>query len=142
MTVNPARPIVIIEDNPMDVDLTLRAFNQHHLANPIHILRDGEEALTYFQNNSEDAEKPAVIFLDLHLPKVDGLEVLSNIRKNPVYCNVPVVILTTSMEDRDVQQAYKLGANSYIVKPVDFDGFIDVAKNIQLYWLVINTAPL
>jgi CheY-like chemotaxis protein len=138
---NITRPILLIEDNPMDVDLTRRAFARHKLVNPFEVLRDGEEALAYLRHWEADMPLPVVILLDLKLPKVDGLEVLRQIKVHPRFRNVPVVILTTSAEDYDIQTAYQLGANSYIVKPVDFDKFMEVAEQIELYWSVLNKPP-
>ncbi len=138
---NFARPILLVEDNPMDVDLTRRAFARRKLVNPFEVLRDGEEALTYVRHWEADMPLPVVILLDLKLPKVDGLEVLRQIKVHPQFCTVPVVILTTSAEDHDVRTAYQLGANSYIVKPVDFDKFIEVTEQIELYWSVLNRPP-
>ena len=135
------RPILLIEDNPMDVDLTRRAFARRKLVNPLEIARDGQEALDYFRRWEAGDPQPSVILLDLKLPKVDGLEVLRQLKSHPVFRVIPVVILTTSAEERDIQAAYSLGVNSYIVKPVDFDKFMDVAAHIDLYWMVINQIP-
>jgi CheY-like chemotaxis protein len=135
------RPILLVEDNPMDVDLTLRAFARRKLANPIEVARDGEEALDYLQRWEDGETLPVVILLDINLPKVNGLEVLHQIKSHPVSQKVPVIILTTSAEDRDIQIAYEKGANSYIVKPVDFAKFVEVASQIDLYWNVINIPP-
>src|SRR5512140_2558448 len=135
------RPILLIEDNPMDVDLTRRAFARRKLVNPLEIARDGQEALDYFRRWEAGDPQPSVILLDLKLPKVDGLEVLRQLKSHPVFRVIPVVILTTSAEERDIQAAYQLGVNSYIVKPVDFDKFMDVAAHIDLYWLVLNQIP-
>ncbi|MBN1146274.1 MAG: response regulator [Anaerolineales bacterium] len=135
------RPILLIEDNPMDVDLTLRAFAKRKLANPIEVARDGEEALAYLLRWEAGEGLPVVILLDINLPKVNGLEVLHQIKSHPVSQKVPVIILTTSAEDRDIQIAYEKGANSYIVKPVDFAKFVEVASQIDLYWNVINIPP-
>ena len=131
-------PILIVEDNPVDLDLTLRAFALRKLTNTILVARDGEEALSYIPKWEKGEPLPVVILLDLKLPKVNGLEVLQAIKSHPVLKAIPVVILTTSAESNDVKTAYELGANSYIVKPVDFDKFIEVAKNIELYWNVLN----
>lgn len=131
-------PILLIEDNPLDLDLTLRAFALRNLTNIIQVARDGEEALAFIQKWEQGEPCPIVILLDLKLPKVNGLEVLQEIKSHPVYKTIPVVILTTSAESSDVKTAYSLGANSYIVKPVDFDKFVEVAKNIELYWNVLN----
>ena len=122
----------------MDVDLTRRAFIRHNLANPLEVARDGQEALDFIAKWKMGEPLPAVILLDLKLPKVSGLEVLRAIRAHSDFGIVPVVILTSSAEDQDIHEAYSLGANSYIVKPVDFDKFIDVARQIELYWTVLN----
>jgi len=135
------RPILLIEDNPMDVDLTLRAFRRRKLTNPIEVARDGEEALAWFARWETGKPLPVVILLDLKLPRIGGLEVLEALRAHPRLGTVPVVVLTTSAEGGDIQRAYELGANSYIVKPVDFEKFMDVAEQIELYWLVLNTPP-
>ncbi len=134
--------ILLVEDNPMDVDLTLRAFKRRKLTNPIEIARDGEEALAWLPRWEAGEPCPVVILLDLKLPKVDGLEVLRQIKAHPIARSIPVVVLTTSAEDRDVTQAYRFGANSYIIKPVDFEKFMDVAEHIDLYWRVLNKSPL
>ena len=131
--------ILLVEDNPMDVDLTLRAFSRRKLVNPIEVARDGEEALAYFKRWDEGDKLPVVILLDLKLPKVSGLEILEKIKKHPKYNSIPVVVLTSSTEDTDIKRAYQLGVNSYIVKPVDFDKFMEVAEHIEIYWAVLNT---
>ena len=138
---NTIRPILLVEDNPMDIDLTRRAFARRKLVNPIQVARDGEEALAYLPRWEAGESLPAVILLDLKLPKVDGLEVLRQLKAHTQFCTIPVVILTTSSEDRDVQTAYQLGANSYIVKPVNFEKFVQVAEQIEVYWCVLNTPP-
>ena len=122
----------------MDVDLTRRAFIRHNLANPLKVARDGQEALDLIPAWQVGDVVPSVILLDLKLPKVSGLEILRKIRAHPVFGTVPVVVLTSSAEDGDINEAYSLGANSYIVKPVDFDKFIEVARQIELYWTVLN----
>jgi len=137
-TSNLIQPILLIEDNPVDLDLTLRAFKQRKLANPVEIARDGEEALAIIEKWEKGAQVPVVILLDLNLPKVNGLEVLEAIKKHPEFRTIPVVVPTTSSESRDVNRSYQLGANSYIVKPVDFDNFMEVARQIELYWSVLN----
>lgn len=131
-------PILLIEDNPMDVDLTRRAFVKRKLANPLEVARDGEEALTWIAKWDTGAQRPLVILLDLNLPKVSGLEVLRTLKLHPVYKTIPVVVLTTSKEDKDLHEAYANGVNSYIVKPVSFENFMNVAEHIQLYWGVLN----
>ncbi len=131
-------PILLVEDNPMDVDLTKRAFARRNLINPIQVARDGEEALQWLPRWEAGETPPVVILLDLKLPKVDGLEVLRRLKTHSVFHTIPVVVLTTSAEDNDVKTAYQLGANSYIVKPVDFQKFMEVAGHIELYWTVLN----
>ncbi len=135
------RPILLVEDNPMDVDLTLRAFKRRRVTNSIEVARDGEEALAWLPRWEAGEPWPAVILLDLKLPKVDGLEVLRQIKQHPQLRVIPVVVLTTSAESADVQAAYALGANSYIVKPVEFEKFMDVSESIDLYWTVVNQRP-
>lgn len=134
-------PILLVEDNPLDVDLTLRAFQRRKLLNPVLVARDGEEALAWVPRWEAGEIQPAVILLDLNLPRVDGLTVLRTLKQHAVLCRIPVVVLTTSKEDRDIQAAYDLGVNSYIVKPVGFDNFMDVAQHIELYWCVLNEHP-
>lgn len=134
-------PILLVEDNPADVELALRAFRRRKLANPITVVRDGEEALDYMHRRgafADAAPVPGVVLLDLRIPKVDGLEVLRELKQHPVYRHVPVVVLTTSGEHRDVKRSYEMGAASYIVKPVEFDKFQDVVERINLYWIVTN----
>lgn len=130
--------ILLVEDNPVDLDLTLRAFTKRKLSNPVHVARDGAEALSWIPRWEAGEPWPALILLDLKLPKVDGLEVLRQLKGHPALRVLPVVVLTTSSEDVDMQQAYRLGANSYIVKPVDFDKFMEVAAQVELYWCVLN----
>lgn len=132
------RSILLVEDNPADLDLTLRAFRRRHLLNPLLIARDGQEALDFIPRWSAGEALPLVVLLDLKLPKVHGLEVLRAFKENPLTRSVPVVVLTTSDEDADIESAYSLGANSYIIKPVDFDKFTQVASQIELYWCVLN----
>lgn len=138
MESNSKDPILLVEDNPVDLELTLRAFKSKNLANTIQVARDGEEALDYLKKWEAGEEWPVVILLDLKLPKFNGLEVLEKIKTHPRFKVIPVVILTTSSESSDVETAYKLGANSYIVKPVEFEKFLDIARQIDLYWRVIN----
>lgn len=136
------QPILLVEDNPVDMDLTLRAFARHKLTNPVQVARDGEEALAWIPRWEAGEPRPAVILLDLKLPRVDGLEVLRKIKAHPDLKVVPVVVLTSSSESSDMQTAYRLGANSYIVKPVNFDKFMEVAAQIELYWAVLNEPVL
>jgi CheY-like chemotaxis protein len=125
----------------MDVDLTQRAFARRKVPHPIEIARDGEEALAYIPKWESNAPLPILILLDLKLPRVDGLEVLRQLKNHPQFHVIPVVILSTSTEDNDIQLAYKQGANSYIVKPVDFDQFMQIVEYIQIYWCSLNIAP-
>lgn len=134
-------PILLVEDNPMDVDLTLRAFKRKHIANPLIVARDGEEALGWIPRWEAGEPVPVLILLDIKLPKVNGIEVLRTVKSHPTFKTIPVVMLTTSEDDRDVRTAYDLGANSYIVKPVNFERFLEVAAQIQLYWSVLNKRP-
>jgi len=133
-----SKTILLVEDNPMDVDLTLRAFKRRRVTNTILVARDGEEALAWLPRWEAGEPWPAVILLDLKLPKVDGLEVLRQLKQHPTLCVIPVVVLTTSEESADVQAAYHLGVNSYIVKPVEFEKFMDVSEKLDLYWTVYN----
>lgn len=134
-------PILLVEDNAADVELTLRAFKRRKVSNPIAVARDGEEALDYVYRRGAFATRapvPGVILLDLRLPKVDGLEVLREVKRHAVYRNVPVIVLTTSGEDGDIRKSYELGAASYIVKPVEFERFLEVIERIDLYWILTN----
>jgi len=135
---NSNLPILVVEDNPIDLELTLRAFSRKKITNPIQVARDGEEALKFVERWEQGEPTPVVILLDLNMPKVNGLEVLEKIKSHPEFKTIPVVILTTSSESNDLQRAYQFGANSYIVKPVDFEKFLEVAEVIDLYWRVIN----
>jgi two-component system response regulator len=139
------RPILLVEDNPDDEALTLRAFSKNRISNPVIVARDGVEALDYLFCTCPQAERdcsimPALILLDLKLPRVDGLEVLRRIRADARTCLLPVVILTTSREQQDIFEAYSLGANSYIRKPVDFERFIHAVGQLAVYWLALNEA--
>ena len=138
---NNERPILLVEDKPMDVDLTLRAFKRRHLSNPVHVARDGEEALAWIPRWQSGEPTPVVILLDLKLPRVDGLEVLRQFKGHAILRTIPVVVLTTSAEHQEVQTAYQLGANSDIVKPVEFEKFMDVTGQIDLYWTLVNQPP-
>jgi CheY-like chemotaxis protein len=139
--------ILLVEDNPSDLELALRALREHRLCNNVHIARDGEEALDFIFCREKYSgrrldELPRVILLDLKLPLVDGLEVLRQVRADPRTHNIPVVVLTASTEERDVVQSYALGVNSFITKPVDFDQFKDAMRVIGLYWLLLNRPPV
>jgi CheY-like chemotaxis protein len=141
--VTRARPILVVEDNPMDLDFMLQAFEEHGVLNPVLVCRDGEEALQFLAAHSkpDDPSLPLLVLLDLRLPKVDGIEVLRQARQLPVWKQIPFVVVTTSRENVDISRAYELGVNSYIVKPVDFPAFAEVVKQIKLYWLITNEPP-
>jgi len=134
--------ILLVEDNPDDEMLTLRGLRHGNIINEVIVAHDGQEALDYLFGSGERPRLvPTVVLLDLKLPKVDGLEVLRRIRTDERTKALPVVILTSSMHDQDVVEGYKLGCNSYVRKPVDFDQFIGAARQLQLYWLVLNETP-
>jgi len=140
------RSILLVEDNPDDVELTLRALKQYNVRNEVTVARDGAEALDYLFATGAYADRdtsamPAVVILDLKLPKVDGLEVLQRMRADERTKFVPVVVLTSSKEEKDMVNSYKFGANSYVQKPVDFTQFVEAARQLGLYWLVINEPP-
>jgi hypothetical protein len=134
-------PILIVEDRAVDLDLTKRAFARRRLLNPIQAARDGEEALAYIDRWEAGEPVPVFILLDLRLPKISGLEVLRQLKNHPKFSAIPVIVLTISAEDHDIEEAYKLGCNSYIVKPVEFNKFMEVASQIEVYWCVLNTTP-
>jgi two-component system response regulator len=135
----PAQMIVLVEDNPDDQTLTLRALKKQNLANDIVVLNDGVEALEFLLD--PERQLPHLVLLDLKLPKLDGLQVLRRLRHEPRTQLLPVVVLTSSDEDRDVIEGYRLGANSYIRKPVDFNQFSEAVRQLGLYWLVLNQSP-
>jgi two-component system response regulator len=139
--------ILLVEDNPDDIELTLRAFNKNNIANKIVVARDGVEALDYLFGNGAYAGRdtsnlPRIILLDLKMPKLDGLQVLERLRADERTRLVPVVILTSSKEEHDLVKGYKSGANSYVRKPVDFNQFVEAVRQIGLYWLLINESPV
>ena len=140
------KTLLLVEDNPDDEALTIRALNKHNLSNRIIVARDGQEALDYLFGEGDYAGRditqlPQVILLDLKLPKVDGLQVLERLRSEALTQYVPVVVLTSSNEESDMVRSYDLGANSYVRKPVDFEQFIEAARQLGLYWLVLNGIP-
>jgi two-component system response regulator len=139
--------ILLVEDNPNDLALTLRAFQKNNLANHIHVARDGAEAMEFIFCTGAYANRsiengPKVILLDLKLPLIDGLEVLRRIKADPRTQRIPVVVLTSSREERDIVESYQLGVNSYIVKPVDFEQFTASVRSLGMYWLLLNQPPL
>jgi two-component system response regulator len=137
--------ILLVEDNPQDAELTIRAFKRHNLANRLLVVEDGAKALDFVFCRGQYADRqmvhpPKVILLDVRLPKLNGLEVLREIKADPRTRSIPVVMVTSSREDPDVMAAYELGANSYVIKPVEFDAFVDAMSNLGLYWLLANQA--
>jgi two-component system response regulator len=143
--VNPME-ILLVEDNPADVELTLRALKKHNLTNMVQVVSDGAQALDYLFGTGPFAGQkhplpPKVVFLDLKLPKVDGREVLRRLKADPKTRLIPVVVLTSSKEESDIVESYKLGVNSYVVKPLDFDKFVEAVSELGLYWVLLNQAP-
>jgi len=140
-----AGKILLVEDSEQDVELTLSALSQHHLANEVIVARDGEAALDYLYRRGEFAQRvsgnPVVILLDIKLPKVDGLEVLQQLRGDEELRHTPVVMLTSSREERDIVRSYNLGVNAYVVKPVEFTAFVEAIRELGLFWAVINQPP-
>jgi len=138
--------ILLVEDSPEDAELALRALRKQNLANKLHLVRDGAEALEFIFGAGAYADRgvenaPKVVFLDLKLPKVDGLEVLRQIKADPRTKRIPVVVMTSSREERDIVESYELGVNAYVVKPVAFDAFMSAVKNLGLFWAVLNEPP-
>jgi len=138
--------ILLVEDNPQDAEMTIRALKKHNLANRIHHVIDGAEALNFIfatgsYGDRKVEDRPKVILLDLKLPKVDGLEVLKKVKADERTRTIPVVVLTSSKEERDMVESYRLGTNSYIAKPVDFDQFVEAIRQMGLYWLILNRLP-
>ena len=144
-TMNKLGRILMVEDDPKDVELTLTALEEYNLANEVIVTRDGEQALDYLYCRGEyktrSSGNPAVMLLDLKLPKVDGLEVLKEIKSNGKLRMIPVVVLTSSKEEKDMVASYKLGVNAYVVKPVDFHEFVNASKELGVFWAVINEPP-
>jgi two-component system response regulator len=137
--------ILLVEDNPSDLRLTLHALERNKLANQIHVVRDGVEALDFLFSTGPYAERPQrnprVVLLDLKLPRIDGLEVLRRMKEEPRTRTIPVVVLTSSREERDIVESYQLGVNSYIVKPVDFEQFAESVRQLGFYWALLNQPP-
>ncbi|MDY7077723.1 MAG: response regulator [Chloroflexota bacterium] len=140
-----AKTILLAEDDPKDVELAIAALREYNLANKVVVARDGAEALDYLYRRGQFAGRPAghpvVVLLDLKMPKVDGLEVLRQVKRDPVLKTIPVVVLTSSRQDHDVVESYNLGVNAYVVKPVAFDEFVKVVKQIGLFWMLTNETP-
>jgi len=142
MTVPEAPDVLVVEDNPDDVELTLRALKRMHLTNPVRVARDGVEALEILLGDGTARPPlPRVVLLDLKLPRVGGLEVLARLREEERTRTLPVVVLTSSREEPDVKKAYALGVNSYVVKPVEFEKFVDAVGKVGQYWLLLNLPP-
>ncbi|AYB29422.1 response regulator [Chryseolinea soli] len=139
MTNKSAVEILLVEDNPDDAELTIRVLKKHNLANNLVHLHDGEEALKFLFEN--DMNIPKIILLDLKMPKVDGIEVLRKIKMDEARKIIPVIVLTSSKEDRDIIESYKLGVNAYVVKPVEFDKFMEAVAQLGLFWLLLNQSP-
>jgi CheY-like chemotaxis protein len=137
--------ILLVEDNPNDLELTLRALRKNKIANDIQVAVDGEEAVQFLFREGKFANRPEgnpqMVLLDLKLPKIDGLEVLRRLRTDPRTRSIPVVVLTSSREERDIVETYNLGVNSYVVKPVEFDKFIAAVSEVGMYWLLLNQQP-
>jgi len=141
----PLKRILLAEDNPHDVELTLTALEEHNLANEVVVVRDGAEALDYLRQRGQYAghvhSLPVVVMLDLKMPKVDGLEVLRQMREDPILKHIPVVMITSSREEQDLVRSYQLGVNAYVVKPVDFEQFVESIKQVGFFWAIINEPP-
>jgi CheY-like chemotaxis protein len=133
--------LLVVEDDPADLELTLGALKELHLANPIEVARDGVEALEYMFPKGAPPRRPKAILLDLKLPRVSGLEVLARLKADPATREIPVIIMTSSREAPDLERAYELGVNSYLVKPVEFAGFVDVIRRAGMYWMFLNETP-
>jgi CheY-like chemotaxis protein len=142
---DPLQRILMVEDDPRDVELSLNALEQYNLANEVIVVGDGEQALDYLHRRGKFADRasgnPAVILLDLKLPKVDGLEVLEQVKRDEALKMIPVVVLTSSREERDMVASYRLGVNAYVVKPVDFHDFVNAVKELGVFWAIINESP-
>jgi CheY-like chemotaxis protein len=134
-------PVLLIEDNPLDLDLAERAFSRCNILNPIQTARDGVEAVGYIDKWSNGEELPVIILLDLKLPRLDGLEVLNRMKHTAISASVPLIVLTSSSDSGDIKKAYELGANSYLIKPLEYEQFIDLVAMIDQYWIKNNRCP-
>jgi two-component system response regulator len=141
MVNNLAVEVLLVEDNPDDAELTIRVLRKHHLANNLVHLQDGEEALKFLFSKENNNNIPKLILLDLKMPKVDGIEVLRRIKNDSLKKIIPVVVLTSSKEDRDIIESYNLGVNAYVVKPVEFEKFVEAVTHLGLFWLLLNQPP-
>jgi two-component system response regulator len=141
MVNNLAVEVLLVEDNPDDAELTIRVLRKHHLANNLVHLQDGEEALKFLFSKDNNNNIPKLILLDLKMPKVDGIEVLRRIKNDSLKKIIPVVVLTSSKEDRDIIESYNLGVNAYVVKPVEFEKFVEAVTHLGLFWLLLNQPP-
>ncbi|MCF6335995.1 MAG: response regulator [Spirochaetales bacterium] len=141
--INKLKPILLVEDNQNDVELILEALKDYNLANRVITVNDGVEALSYLRNKGEynDHDFPAVVLLDIKMPRMNGIETLREIKKDKTLKNLPVVMLTSSREEPDLKSCYDLGANAYVVKPVDFREFVSAVKNLGIFWAIINETP-
>jgi CheY-like chemotaxis protein len=143
--VTDLRTILLAEDDPNDVELTLAALGENHLANEVIVVNDGTEVMDYLQRKGRFADRargnPGVVLLDIKMPRLDGLEVLKRMKEDERLRGIPVVMLTSSREERDLIESYRLGVNAYVVKPVDFQEFVDAVKNLGLFWAVVNQPP-
>jgi len=137
--------ILLVEDNPNDIEMTLRALKKNNLTNTVQVVRDGEEALDYIlvrgKFKNRPTKNPKIVLLDLKLPKITGLEVLKEIKSRQETKIIPVIVLSSSKEESDMIESYRLGVNSYIIKPVDFDKFVDAVRDLGMYWLLLNKLP-
>jgi len=135
------RPILLVEDNENDIALTLKAFEMQQIVNPVVVCRDGVEVIEIIKEWQSGRKAPVLILLDLKLPRIDGFQVLETIKSTEKFKEIPIIVLTSSKEERDIQKAYALGVNSYLVKPIEFEKFLYIAEQIKIYWTVLNISP-
>ena len=140
---NPLKPILLVEDSANDIELTLAALEDSHVANPVIVLRNGAEAIEYLKatSDADRGKQPVVVLLDIKMPKVSGIEVLRDVKSNPNLAQIPVVMLTSSKEGPDIDECYRIGANAYVVKPVEFEEFSRAVKDVGRFWAVVNQPP-